>query len=512
MKKFDKGHIYSTLISSLFSSSAVIFIFADVIFDEEFFSDSMWAKIAVIAGFYFLFYIGRVIYTILYISSSGYELTETELRTKTGVIGRKSSVLSYTKIHAVNKKQSVFQRVFNVATLTVDSGATGNAFGAEITIIENEDEVDRLMVRIKRLQAGEAFENVSAADEVSLREPPRENLYSFSSRLKMIYSALNVGTSVILIAFLAVIAVIALGVASAILRSTPDFSVSELWFGAFFLTLIALILTSIISLIAGICTSFFSYHDFKVHKNRDDLEISYGLFVRHTNNFKYKRIKAIKIMESPIERLFGYASAGLEVVGYGTENSSDSAEDNKSAAPGMLLPLTKATMLDETLERLMPAYIPDKIEHKARSYASFVLFPCLFIAIGYASAFLSAWAVITFLALPTVYSMYALTVAAGAMLISILITLTVKALEYKNSGIALGNGKLTIQNGAFTRRRTVILTKDVIGIERISTPMRMKRGISSYNIHFFANALTNTVTVRNLDISVADKLEAMLKD
>ncbi len=509
MKRFDKGHIYSTLISAIFSSLIVLFFFSDVILDEEFLVDSTSEKIAVIAAFYLLIYIVRVVFAILYVRFSGYELTATEIRTKTGVISRKSSVLSYTKIHAVNKKQTLFQRIFGVATLTVDSGATGNAFSAEITIIERADEVDKLMAKIKCLQAGEVYDEISSAAEPTLE---KENLYSFSSRLKLVYSALTVGGGVFIIVILAVVAAFVLAIATAVLRYAPEQSPSELWFGALFLTVLALILTSIISLIAGICTSFFTYHGFKLHKNRDDLELSHGFFTRHTNNFKYKRIKAVKIMEGPVKRLFGYAEAGLEVVGYGTESSSDSSDDNNSAAPGMLLPLVKAKKLDATLKSIMPEYVPDKITHRAKSYRAFVLFPALYAVIGYTAALVSVISAMLISDAPESYLSSAVIVYAGAVLVNLLFILAVKALEYKNSGIALGNGKLTVQNGAFIRRRTVILMRDVIGIERIATPMREKRGICSYNIHFFANAMTNTVTVRCLDASVGAALEAMLED
>ncbi len=510
MKRFDKGHIYATLISSVFSSFVFVLFFGDIIIDDESAKIGIGSKLIALAALYLVAYVVRVVYAILFVRASGYELTETEIRTKTGVLAHKRSILSYAKIHAVNKKQTLPQRIFGVATLTVDSGATGNAFSAEITIIERADIVDRLMDKIKRLQAGE--EAVGSDIPDGEKAPEKENLYTFSSRLKLIYSALSVGAGIFVILILAAVGAILLALGTALLKYAPDQSPLEIWLIALFLSATALVLTSIISLIAGICTSFFGYHGFKLHKNRDDIEISYGLFVRHTNNFKYRRIKALKITAGPVKRLFGYAEARLEVVGYGAESSSDGSEDSNASAPGALLPLVKASELESALERIIPAYIPDEIEHRAKSYPAFVLFPSLFIAIGFAVALAST---ISVMLMFEVAASVCATVALaffGVMLIVLALTCAVKALEYANSGVTVKNSKLTVQNGAFTRRRTVILARDIIGIERITTPMRIKRGICSYTVHYFSNAMTNTVTVCNLDASVGHALESMLRD
>ncbi len=503
MKKFDKGYIYYSLITSLASAAVILLLFSDAIFD-----DTLWASgsgLWALLGIYLVCYGASVVWSILFVRSSGYELTDTEIRCRKGVIGRKTSVLAYPKIHAVNKKQNLLHKLVGIAVLTVDSGATANAFSAEITIIEKAAEVDRLMALIRCRQEGE---EVPAPEAV----PAKENLYRFNSRLKWIYTALTVGASVLSMVVLAAFALAGLGIAAAIWRNSVSFSGSEILIFMLILAGVALFVVSVISLIGGIITSYVGYHDFRVHKNRNDIQISYGMFVCHTNDFKFSRIKAVKIMEGPVKRLFGFATAGLEVVGYGSATSGDDSNNEQSGAPGMLLPLCRKKDLPAILERILPGYVPDPIAHRAKSFWAFVLWPAFWMGLGFGIGAVAILTVMLMLGAPVQTALSVLGILAGGLLLALLALMITAMLQYFNAGLAIGDGKLTIQNGGLIRRRTVIRRKDIIAIEASTTPMRRKKGICSYKIHFFSNALTNTVTVQNLDAALAAQLEAMLKD
>ena len=146
MKRFDKGYIYSSLLSDFFGSLVILFVF----FDELFLEDSAKSEdiIAVIPLFviaFILIYLCFIVYRILYYKTSGYELTQTEIKCNRGVLFRKRSVLDYKKVHAINKKQSIFHRIFGIAVLTVDSGSTNTSHQAEITIIEKAKTIDSLL-------------------------------------------------------------------------------------------------------------------------------------------------------------------------------------------------------------------------------------------------------------------------------------------------------------------------------------------------------------------------------
>ena len=132
MKRFDKGYIYSNLLSDLVGSIVIfLFFFEEIFFEEE---PNMEMIVAAIPFFLIalaVIYLCFIAYRIAYYRTSGYELTETEIKCKRGVLFRKNSVLEYKKVHAINKKQSLFHRFFGIAVLTVDSGSTNTSHQAE---------------------------------------------------------------------------------------------------------------------------------------------------------------------------------------------------------------------------------------------------------------------------------------------------------------------------------------------------------------------------------------------
>ena len=121
MKRFDKGYIYSSLLTDFFYSIFLVFVFLrDIFVDDEANPVDIATAVLIFAIACVIIYIGFVIYRILYYKTSGYELTDKEIKCNRGVLFRKRSVLDYKKVHAINKKQSLFQRLFGIAVLTVD--------------------------------------------------------------------------------------------------------------------------------------------------------------------------------------------------------------------------------------------------------------------------------------------------------------------------------------------------------------------------------------------------------
>ena len=98
----------------------------------------------------------------------------------------------------------------------------------------------------------------------------------------------------------------------------------------------------------------------------------------------------------------------------------------------------------------------------------------------------------------------------SALLICVFILID-GVLEYLNNGITVNEDKLTITNGAFTKKTIVIYRKHVIGIEDVTTPLRKKAGIYSFKIHFRANDQTNVITLKNVDESVKETLRNVVK-
>ena len=84
MKKFDKGYIYSGLLSDLLKSLLVVFGFLwEFVVEES--TDNFIGAILFLAAAFVVIYSCFIVYRILYYKASGYELGYNEIKCNTGV-------------------------------------------------------------------------------------------------------------------------------------------------------------------------------------------------------------------------------------------------------------------------------------------------------------------------------------------------------------------------------------------------------------------------------------------
>ena len=504
MKRFDKGYIYSSLISDLFASILIFFaLIGDLISDEEApEGDFLSALPFFIIGFV-LIYLAFIAYRVIYYRTSGYELTESEIKCKRGVLFRKRSVLDYKRIHAINKKQSIFNRIFGIAVLTVDSGSTNTAHQAEITIIEKAATVDALMDRLNALKSGETESVCEEKEEILLSE--NDSLYNFTSGKKMLYTLINIASTAFFTAIFAVLAITVIGALKLLLSIDGLGTWGEYFLYSLIITAGAMLLFSVFSFIGCMIHSFVGYYDFTVTKKGNDIQISYGLINRHTNTFSYDRIKAVKISEGLVQRMLGFATIKLEVIGY-----TASGDDDNGADIGVLVPFCKRDEVEEILEKILPDFIPDKKETCAASYFPFISWFALIL--GTVSGVLLS-VTCSILKIAGVSAFVIATVAIsliGVALLLLLVKAIGSALSYRQSGIAVSGDKITAYYGGYTKYTTVFMKKNLIAAENNTTPLRKRAGIASLIMHLKTNATSNEITVHMQEDRLVRKIEDLL--
>ncbi len=507
MKRFDKGYIYSSLLSDLFGSIVIVFIFLKDFFlnDESSAEDIKDAIPFLVIGFVVV-YLCFILYRILYYKTSGYELAEKEIKCNRGVLFRKRSVLDYKKVHAINKKQNIFHRIFGIAILTVDSGSTNTSHQAEITIIEKAKMVDALLNELNILKEGgaRAAESTQPKDELLLSD--EDSLYRFTSGKKMLYTLISIASTAFFTALFATLAIIVLGICKLMIQQSFLGTWGQFFLFAFLITVGAMLLFSIFSLIGCLIHSFVGYYKFKIIKCGNDIQISYGLLEKHTNTFSYDRIKAVKITQGLVQRILGFASIRLEVIGY-TVNSGD---DDKNAGLGVLVPFCKYDEIGEILGRILPDYVPDKKQTKSVSYFSFISWFVLILGIITGVVLLQATLpmLIFNVSSSVIFAVVLAVVGVGAIIL--VIKALSAAFSYQNNGLAISNGKITAYYGGFTKNVTVFMAQNLIAAESITTPLRQKRGITSFVIHLKTNALSNEVKVHIQNDALSDEMEKLL--
>ena len=504
MKKFSKKLVYYRLIYGIFVAFLVYsFVFSAFIGEEEEISMEMMqlaTRISLISSV--IAYIILIIYNILYYKLSSYELKENEIVCVRGVLFKKKSIVEYKKIHAINSKQNFIEKMFKLSTLQVDSGSTNTAHSAEIQIIEDELIVEELMKKIKAKQNGE---DINTNDTETIIEQNNnetlKSIYDFTSKRKVIYTLLQIFAIVII----SIIAIIVLTIVLGVLRILNHVDTST------FLTIIVIailifVIIEVIGFIFGLIGSLLSYHNFNLIRTKNNIEVSYGLVTRVNNSFKYNKIRAIRVTQSLIQRIFNFSTIKVEVIGY-TMASND---ENGSYGTGLLVPLCKTNEVNSILNELLPNYIPEEREHKAKEYKPFYSYFLIFSIIVAAFIQMALIVVLGYYNLLSILLLSSI-ILWGVYLIFIAIVLIDRRFAYKNAGFTLKDSKLTIFRGSFTKEIIVMRRQNIIGIDSKTTYFRKKKNIYSYKVHFRTNSFSNTVNLLNLDKNEGDEMYKLIR-
>jgi len=507
MKRFDKGYIYSSLLTDFFYSVVAAFVFLnDFFLNEESNPEDIVAAVPFLIIGFVVIYLCFIAYRILYYRMSGYELTDKEIKCNRGVLFRKRSVIDYKKIHAINKKQSIIHRIFGIAVLTVDSGSANTAHQAEITIIEKNTVIDTLLDELNSLKEkgvrSEASEPV--AEEVLLSD--KDSLYRFTSAKKMLYSLINIATAAFFTALFAGTAIIVIAVCKALLNLDFLGTWGQYFLSAVLLAVGVVLVSSVFSFIGSIIHSFVGYYGFTITRCDNNIQITYGLLEKHTNTFSYDRIKAVKISQGLVQRILGFATIKLEVIGY-TVNGGD---DNESADLGVLVPFCKYDEIGEILSKVLPDYIPDEKQTKSVAFFPFVSWFLLIFGIVFAVALTVAVLAMSVLGVTATVISAVVLCALGVALMVITFKFASALLSYHTNGVAVRDGKLTVYSGGFNKNITVFMAKHLVAVNSITTPLRKKRGIASIVMHLKTNEDSNEVKVHIQKDTLADELAEKL--
>ena len=508
MKKFDKRYIYYNLVSDFFGSIFVSFILCkDLVYNENDILSMSSNYLLIPAILSIVIYIFFITYRILYYNASGYLLAEKQIECNRGVVFKKRSVLDYSKINAINKKQNLIQRIFGIAILTIDSGSTNTSHQAEITIIEKSRIVDELLYNLQILREGgvvskETNNNPVKEEEVLLSE--ESSLYHFTSKKKWLYVLINI---VSVLFFTVVIGV----VCSSIISICNIFLELDMFssFGDFILTSVSivsgiLVFISFISFLGCMIQAFVGYYDFKIIKRANDIQISYGFLERHTNTFGFDRIKGVKIKQSLVQRMLGFASIHLEVIGYANNNGNNNIEI------GVLVPFCKFCEVNKILQAVLPDYLPQDKNYSAISYFPFISWFSLFLLV--IVSIISILVVINFIIFNISLMLMVAVIFAilGCGLLVYIVELINAYLNFKTSGIAFNNDKVTVYSGGMNKTITVFKTINLVSVEDITTPLRKRKGIITLVLHLKTNSYSNEIKVQIQKDSLTTQLENLL--
>ncbi len=500
MKKFSKKLIYHGIFTSFFLGLLIVFYLLPTD-GEEFVFNSRVLIILFIS--YIIIVLSITIYKILYYNLSGYEIKDNKVFCKRGVIFKKTSILDFSKINSVNKKQGLIQKMFGISTLMVDSGSTNTAAQAEIIIIEDVNVVNKLYELLMNKDKLFSIESEALIEKYE-NKVEKENLYKFKSNKKLIYSLINGLYGLIVSFFISIMLFIILY----LLYKYPEmndepfeFKFIQIIIGCILIFFVIYLISCLISIIS----TFIGYYNFKITKENDNINVEYGLFVNKHNTFSLAKVKAIIVHQNIFQRLFKFAQIRVEVIGY-----VEQTNDNKQGVIGILIPLCKLSEVDVYLEKIIPYYIPKQQKSHAISFISFLSWKSIFIGIADVLILIP---IIISLSYYKMYFQLLITVISiiGVSLLTIVFIFIEALFAYRTKDIIIDEKNVIIHNGSFSKKVTVINKKDIIAIEDVTTYFRAKKGIYSYLIHFYTNSFSNVIKVDFKEEKFKEELLSLMK-
>lgn len=491
MKKFPKKYLYYNLFLSIFGSIFFsIFLIAQLFLTEDPIQiDESWMVI-IFLGAYFVIQILAIILIILRYHYTSYEIKEDLIKLKKGIIFKKEINLKYERMHAIDTKQNIIQKLFKITALSIDSGSTTKADKAEIVIVEEDDKIIDIQAKIKVRMQGVYQE--SASEEV-LGEEVDNVLYRYSNKDKLMFVLMSSLVSVTIGILYFVFGSIFLNIFISDLEL-----LQSILFGSVALFFAALLLTPITTYLFVLIR----YYDYKVIIKSDHFIITHGLITKINHIINFKKIKGVKVEEGFIKRIFKYAAIKLEVVGFGQKAS----EDNKTQTFNYLIPLCKKADVEKIIESLNLNFRYMQKEHKApkRAFRYFISLPIIIFSTIYFSV------LPLILKIPFDTSLIMIAYFCLYLIVNLLIIVD-GILKYQNSGITYDEVQTVIYYGSFTRNTLIILNKNITEVELIDTYCRGKRNIASINIHYFNNAYKNEAKALLLEKELFDNIKTLPK-
>ena len=305
--------------------------------DEDFFSEMVPLLILVVIVSW------TMVSGLIKWATFTYWFEQNELRVEYGLFVKKKRYIPFERIQNLNYKEGVFHRIFKLVQVQVETA--GNKSGkpeAELTAVTRAaaDEVEIQMKQAKYMQ--QPIEDLLGMEVIE--EEQSTIIHKMNIPELLLLATTSSGVGVVLAGVFAVVSQFAEFIPFDFIFDEFAHLLKYSVIVVAALITIALMLTWIIS--AGI--TFLNYYHFTVTKEDDRLIIMRGLIEKKRVTIPLHRVQAIKIVENPLQQLFGLASVAVESAGGGFSGEADKKI--------ILFPLIAKKKMKEPLMKLFPQY------------------------------------------------------------------------------------------------------------------------------------------------------------
>lgn len=305
-------------------------------------SESTFFKYGRIA--FFVFWGITIISIILKWFTHKYRLDDVSFHIYQGLFNKFERTIPFSKVQNVQRKTSLFHRVFGVTSVTFETGMTGADAAIKFEVISRK-EAEEMEAWITSPPAHDLTDdNLDLTEEESIKQEPTRTTH-FTPTKKDILKAAFTSLS-----FIALIPILL----SVYFKISEVFKIedqAEGFFASLMSTwwIIALIVTLLIvaSVGFGIVRSFLKYGKYEISSDDQRIYITKGVIDESAFTISKNRVQAIEINQTLMKRLLGLAE--IKIISAGSIGV-ESLETN-SLYP--FLPVKKAYRM---ISEILPSY------------------------------------------------------------------------------------------------------------------------------------------------------------
>ncbi len=286
-----------------------------------------------------------------------WELANEGLVVRWGLLNRRRLTVPYEHIHTVSVNSTLFERVFGLVTLDLDTGAAATEGDASKISGLREGEAEALraeLFRRKRAAAPADEKNPEAPDSPDVPEAERPlAVFTLANRQLVLAAASHISAGGQAFAL-----VVLLGNGLTQLGEWGLFDLEGAGAGiasAEVPALLPLLAGFVVSaLVLGAAVSFvvnlMRYAGYRVERYADRMVVEHGLLSRVSRTVVAGRVQHVAVRQGIIRQLIGYAEVTVQVV------SAPGEKDGESSGSVLLHPFIRMDELDAFLAEVLPTY------------------------------------------------------------------------------------------------------------------------------------------------------------
>lgn len=286
-----------------------------------------------------------------------WELADEGLVVRWGLLNRRRLTVPYEHIHTVSMNSTLFERVFGLVTLDLDTGAAATEGDASKISGLRGPEAEALraeLFRRKRAAAPAGEKNPEAPDSPDVPEAERPlAVFTLTNRQLALAAASHISAGGQAFAL-----VVLLGNGLTQLGEWGLFDLEGAGAGiaaAEVPALLPLLAGFVVSaLVLGAAVSFVvnlvRYAGYRVERYADRMVVEHGLLSRVSRTVVAGRVQHVAVRQGIIRQLIGYAEVTVQVV------SAPGEKDGESSGSVLLHPFIRMDELDAFLAEVLPAY------------------------------------------------------------------------------------------------------------------------------------------------------------